>query len=59
MLRLNLIGEDRRWVSPIDGRKSKDVLWNSINWGEAKQIVNGLQTRIVKAVKEKDRLLGV
>ena len=55
MLRLNLIGVDRQWVSPIDDCKSKSVLWNSIDWEEARQIVNGLQTRIVKAVKAGDR----
>jgi RNA-directed DNA polymerase len=55
MLRLNLIGEDRQWASPIDGRKSKSVLWNSIDWEKARRIVNRLQARIVKAVKAGDR----
>ena len=64
MLRLNLIGEDRQWASPIDGRKSKSVLWNSINWEKARRTVNRLQARIVKAVKAglarslEDQLLG-
>ena len=35
----------------IDGRKSDAVLWNSINWSKAEQIVNRLQMRIVKAEK--------
>jgi hypothetical protein len=51
MQRLNLIGVDRQWTPSIDDRKGESVLWNSINWRKAKQIVNGLQTRIVKAVK--------
>lgn len=51
MQRLNLIGVDRQWTPSIDDHKGESVLWNSINWRKAKQIVNGLQTRIVKAVK--------
>jgi len=42
-------------VLAIDDRKSKDVLWNSIDWKKARRIVNRLQTRIVKAVKAKDK----
>ena len=34
----------------IDGLKSDDELWNSIQWNKVNQIVNCLQTRIVKAV---------
>ena len=41
-------------VLAIDDRKSKDVLWNSIDWKKARRIVNRLQTRIVKAVKAED-----
>ena len=35
----------------IDGRKNPGILWSSINWNQVRQIVNRLQTRIVKAVK--------
>jgi len=48
---------DRQWNLSIDGRKSNSDLWNSINWKKVKQIVNRLQTRIVKAVKEYCRVL--
>ena len=48
----NLLGVGRQWNLSIDGRKSDSDLWNSINWKKIKQIVNRLQTRIVKAVKE-------
>ena len=48
----NLLGVDRQWNLSIDGRKSNSDLWNSTNWKKVKQIVNRLQTRIVKAVKE-------
>ena len=51
----NLLGVDRQWNLSIDGRKSNSDLWNSINWKKVKQIVNRLQTRIVKAVKAKDK----
>jgi hypothetical protein len=37
----------------IDGLKSDDELWNSIQWDKINQIVDCLQTRIVKAVKKK------
>jgi hypothetical protein len=37
----------------IDGRKSDEELWNSIQWNKVNQIVNCLQTRIVKAVMVK------
>jgi len=47
----NLSGVDRQWNLAIDGRKSNSDLWDSINWKKVKQIVNRLQTRIVKAVK--------
>ena len=47
----NLLGVDRQWNLSIDGRKSNYDLWNSINWKKVKQIVNRLQTRIVKAAK--------
>jgi len=53
----NLLGVDRQWNLSIDGRKSNSDLWNSINWKKVKQIVNRLQTRIVKAVKEYCRVL--
>ena len=36
----------------IDGLKSDDELWNSIQWDKINQIVDCLQTRIVKAVKK-------
>jgi hypothetical protein len=36
----------------IDGLKSDDDLWNSIKWSEVNQIVDCLQRRIVKAVKQ-------
>jgi len=49
MHQFNLLGVDRQWVT-INGRKSFGTLWNSINWNQVKQIVNRLQTRIVKAV---------
>ena len=49
MHRFNLLGVDRQWAT-IDGRKSFEALWNSINWNKVKQIVNRLQARIVKAV---------
>jgi hypothetical protein len=39
----------------IDDRKSNGALWNSIDWEKARRIVNRLQTRIVKAVKAKDK----
>jgi RNA-directed DNA polymerase len=39
----------------IDGLKSDDHLWNSIDWKKINQIVDCLQTRIVKAVKAKDK----
>jgi RNA-directed DNA polymerase len=42
-------------VKAIDGQKSDDDSWNSINWKEVDQIVNCLQRRIVKAVKAKDK----
>jgi len=48
----NLLGVDRQWNLSIDGRKSNSDLWNSINWKKVKQIVNRLQTRIVKAVNK-------
>lgn len=48
---LNLSGVDRQWNSAIDGRKSNSVLWDSIDWKKVKQVVNRLQTRIVKALK--------
>nr|WP_319392076.1 group II intron reverse transcriptase/maturase [uncultured Desulfobacter sp.] len=35
----------------IDGRKNPGTLWSSINWNQVRQVVNRLQTRIVKAVK--------
>jgi RNA-directed DNA polymerase len=56
MNRLNLLGVDRQWQT-IDDRMSKDTLWNSINWNEVKRIVNRLQTRIVKAVKARNKKL--
>jgi len=55
MLRLNLIGVDRRWSSSIDGHESDKDLWNSINWSKAKRVVCRLQKRIVKAVKAGDK----
>jgi RNA-directed DNA polymerase len=55
MLRLNLIGLDRQRDFPVDDRKSKKVLWNSINWKKAEHTVIRLQTRIVKAVEAKDK----
>lgn len=39
-------------VKAIDGLKSDDDLWNSIKWREVNQIVDCLQRRIVKAVKQ-------
>jgi len=54
MHRFNLLGVDRQWAT-IDGRKSFEALWNSINWNKVKQIVNRLQARIVKAVKRSKR----
>jgi hypothetical protein len=51
MHRFNLLGADRQWAT-IDGRKSFEALWNSINWNKVKRIVNRLQARIVKAVKD-------
>lgn len=56
MNRLNLLGGDRQWQT-IDDRMSKETLWNSINWNEVKRIVNRLQTRIVKAVKARNKKL--
>jgi hypothetical protein len=53
MNRSNLLGVDRQWET-IDGRMSKEVLWNFINWKEVERIVNRLQTRIVKAVKARN-----
>jgi hypothetical protein len=53
MHRFNLLGADRQWAT-IDGRKSFEALWNSINWNKVKQIVNRLQARIVKAVNLKN-----
>jgi RNA-directed DNA polymerase len=35
----------------FDGRKNPGTLWSSINWNQVRQVVNRLQTRIVKAVK--------
>ena len=55
MQTFNLLGVDRQWNSSIDGRKSVSDLWDSINWKKVKQDVNRLQTRIVKAVKAKDK----
>mgnify|MGYP006306520617 CR=1 FL=1 len=55
MLRLNLIGVDRRWNSSIDGHESDRDLWSSINWSAAKRVVCRLQKRIVKAVKAGDK----
>jgi len=54
MHRFNLLGADRQWPT-IDGRKSFEALWNSINWNKVKQIVNRLQARIVKAVKARNK----
>ena len=51
----NLLGVDRQWNLSIDDRKSNSDLWDSINWKKVKQIVNRLQTRIVKAVKAKEK----
>jgi len=56
MHRFNLLGADRQWAT-IDGRKSFEALWNSINWNKVKQIVNRLQARIVKAVKARNKKL--
>ena len=56
MNRLNLLGVARQWQT-IDDRMSKETLWNSINWNEVKRIVNRLQTRIVKAVKARNKKL--
>lgn len=39
----------------IDGLKSGDELWTSINWKKITQDVNCLQARIVKAVKAKSK----
>jgi len=57
MHRFNLLGVDRQWAT-IDGRKSFEALWNSINWNKVKQIVNRLQARIVKAVNVQSDLLS-
>jgi len=55
MQTFNLLGVDRQWNLSIDGLKNNSDLWDSINWKKVEQIVNRLQTRIVKAVKAKDK----
>jgi hypothetical protein len=46
---LNLPGVDRQ--QKADSRKGSMHIWDSIDWDQAMQNVNRLQTRIVKAVK--------